>query len=298
MGKRLLLRLGTTCNNGCLHCTVGDIRGTYADRTTLEIFAALEAGRKWGATEVVFLRGEPTIRTDFLRLIRRGRDLGFGTVQVQTNGRMFATPGFTRESTTAGLTHAEVSLYGPNAEIHDPIARADGAFEQTHRGLMKLAMEGVLTHINIPVVRGNREHLMATLELLEDLCVERVQLNLQRPIPGSEFPGETLSLQEAIGPIQSALEAAQSMGLTLLTEGIPLCLLHPYEQAASDRWIQAPNIRIDDLHRTTEDIQGLRDTYRHFPSLCGDCSLRQECPGTWLGPSSFDDEILLIPRDK
>ena len=157
------------------------------------------------------MRGEPTIRPDFLRLVRRARDLGYGWVQVQSNGRMFSALPFVRESMNAGMKAAEVSLYGPTAEIHDSIARVGGAFEQTASGIQKLAMEGALQHVNIPVTRKNVHCLTEILEVLESWFVERAQIVMTRPV-GEEWPtqsGEAVPVEEAIPHVLKALNEAE-----------------------------------------------------------------------------------------
>ena len=297
MNKRLLLRLGTTCNNGCKHCTVRDLRGVHPDRSTMDIFQSLEAGRKSGAVEVAFLRGESTIRPDFLRLVRRARDLGYGLVQVQTNGRMFATPGFTREAMAAGMTHAEVSLYGPNPEIHDAVARVPGAYAETSQGIRKLAMEGALCHVNIPLLPENIDHLFPMMDQLEEWMVERVQLNLTRPTPDAQgtLP-ELLSLSQAVPSILEAIDYGLGIPIEVGTEGIPLCVLGTRSNVASDLFPPQSEIRIDDLHRVTEDLGPLRESYRPFPPLCDACSWKERCPGTWAGLWPEDESRWLNPQ--
>ncbi len=298
MSRRLLLRLGTTCNNGCAHCTVADLRSTHEDRPILDLFEALTQGRKDGCSEVVFMRGEPTIRPDILRLVRRARDLGYGLVQLQTNGRMFATPGFARELLTAGMTHAEVSLYGPTPEIHDKIAQVEGAYDQTTRGIQKLVWEGALNHLNIPLVADNISHLKELVEQAEEFGVERIQFNLQRPASNTpEARASRLSLEQVVDPIQEALAHAQKLGVHALTEAIPLCILGEYRKAASDQWRaqNAPQVSIDDLHRKANDLVELRRTYRFTLPVCDTCSVQPECPTSWIGVIGENNSNLLTP---
>ena len=300
MSQRLLLRLGTTCNNGCTHCTVEDIRGTTEDRSTVEIFERLAEGRQRGATEVVFMRGEPTIRPDFLRLVRRARDLGYGWVQVQSNGRMFSALPFVRESMNAGMKAAEVSLYGPTAEIHDSIARVGGAFEQTASGIQKLAMEGALQHVNIPVTRKNVHCLTEILEVLESWFVERAQIVMTRPV-GEEWPtqsGEAVPVEEAIPHVLKALNEAEGWDIDVRTEGIPLCVLDEFPSAASDRFPPKQSIWIDDVHRSTGDLDTLRSRYRPFPEGCMTCMEQPHCPGTWKGLWGPHPETWIRPREE
>ncbi len=278
--RRLLLRLGTSCNNRCDHCTVADLQ-SLPERETETIREALGAGRDAACSEVVFLRGEPTIRKDFFALCRAARDHGYARVQVQTNGRMFALEDFLARSRDAGLTHAETSLYGPDAPIHDAIARAPGTFEQSSLGMARLAKADMLVQVNVPIVHSNADMLASIVDHAADQGAPCVQFNFQRPVPGN--PRTDLRLSMCKEPLERALKAGSDRGVQVKTEAIPLCLLPPGSDCASDAWDEhnAPRVVIDDLHRRTEDIASLRAAYRGRPPQCANCALRATCPTTW-----------------
>ena len=63
VGKRFHLRLGTLCNNRCVHCSIADLSG-LPDRDTQSCVQELTRGRELGCDELVLMRGEPTIRPD------------------------------------------------------------------------------------------------------------------------------------------------------------------------------------------------------------------------------------------
>lgn len=280
--RRLLLRLQATCNNRCDHCTVGDLR-ELPDRPTEALINALSSGREEGCTEVVFLRGEPTIREDFLSLCRSARSHEYRRIQVQTNGRMFAVDDFLARSRDAGLTHAESSLYGPDAGIHDAIARAPGAFEQSTLGLEQLAGANMLVQVNVPIVEANVQHLANIVEHVADRGAPCVQFNFQRPIPGN--PRSELRLKTCVEPLSQAIDVGTRRGVQVKTEAFPLCLLPPGSECPSDAWDEAsaPPLLIDDLQRRTRDIVALRAAYRGQPEVCAGCAVNARCPTTWAG---------------
>ena len=90
--KRLDLKVGYTCNNNCRFCVVADKR-KFGDLTTKELKKQMEEGRKT-CEDIVFTGGEPTIRKDIFELVRYAKKLKFDTIQIQTNGRMFASKKF------------------------------------------------------------------------------------------------------------------------------------------------------------------------------------------------------------
>jgi len=271
---------------------VADLRHTHADRSTQAIVEALVEGRRAHCDEVVFLRGEPTIHPDIEFLISEARNLGYELIQLQSNGRMFAIQGFAEKLIKKGMTHVEVSLYGDIPAIHDAIAAVDGAFEQTCLGIGHLSRLGVVTHLNIPLVRANEDRLSRMVSLAATLGVKRIQFNFQRPISTEDggSPQSATRLQRIKERLHIALEKAHEMGMACTTEGIPFCILDGFSNLASDRFDKvAPSaIRIDDLHRTTEDLNSLRHQYRSPPSACSSCREIETCPITW---SSYLEQV-------
>jgi MoaA/NifB/PqqE/SkfB family radical SAM enzyme len=198
---------------------------------------------------------------------------------------MFAVEGFTEKLLTAGMTHVEVSLYGESPDVHDSIAAVDGAFQQTSLGIQRLASAGVITHLNVPVVQANVETLPEIVARAAQLGARRIQFNFQRPIPtehgGSPETGTRLDQLKA--PLFEALETADTLGVVATTEGIPFCVLGPFQDRASDSWESEnpPSVRIHDLHRQTEDISNLKEKYRAPAPRCAPCHRVDRCPITW-----------------
>ena len=82
--QRLLIRLTTQCNSGCAHCTIADI-AHHEDKAFESALEDISNGRAAGCTELVFMRGEPTLRRDLVKLVRHARQQGYGLIQIQTN---------------------------------------------------------------------------------------------------------------------------------------------------------------------------------------------------------------------
>ncbi len=134
MEKKLALVLGYECNNNCIFCYAADKRG-IPSMTTGQAKLELEKGIERGCTFIDFSGGEPTIRKDFFELVRYAKKLGYRTIAVTTNGRMFSYPEFAKKAVKAGLNHAIFSIHGHNAELHDRLTGVKGAFNQVVEGL-------------------------------------------------------------------------------------------------------------------------------------------------------------------
>ena len=91
--RRIDIKTGFDCNNRCRFCVQGNKRDTFGSRATGEVKALLEEALK-DADSIVFTGGEVTIRPDFFELLAHARALGYKTIQIQSNGRMFASREF------------------------------------------------------------------------------------------------------------------------------------------------------------------------------------------------------------
>ncbi len=59
-----------------------------------------------------FSGGEPTIRPDFLYIIRKATELGFDYIQINTNGIKMADPEFARACREAGAENIYLQFDG------------------------------------------------------------------------------------------------------------------------------------------------------------------------------------------
>lgn len=289
--RRLLLRLTVTCNSGCAHCTMGDMEA-LPDRTTDSAVAELAAARRQGATELVFMRGEPTLRRDLPLLAARARALGYEHVQLQTNGRMLVYEPYLDQLVRAGMTFFEVSLFAPDAELHDEIGQAPGSFEQTVGGLKHLASRGLDHLVTIPVVKANVERLADTVRLVASLGLRFVQLNFTRPVltPAGWTTHLVPTLTEASPHIREAIALAKELGLHADTEAVPLCHLALEDTsieamekagAAGETTTAFEDFHVVDLHREAPSMRVLREETRPEARECEGCRVREICPRTW-----------------
>ncbi|MEC9071876.1 MAG: radical SAM protein, partial [Myxococcota bacterium] len=282
MAGRLMVRLTTQCNSGCAHCTIADI-AHLPERSAEEVWAEIQAGRQRGCDELVFMRGEATLRRELLKLVRRSRDIGYGHIQIQTNARMLAYPEYVDKLTGAGVTFWEVSFFGHNAGLHDLIDDTEGAFDQALAGLQNLVAAGCPLMVTVPVIRRNHTALPDIVRFLHGQGVSRVQLNFSRPVKvGPQWQTEVLvSLDECSGFIREALREARALGITGETEAVPLCHLDPEDAFGADMVEDFSRHQVVDVHRVESDLTDHRETMRPRAEPCTTCSVADRCPRTW-----------------
>ena len=103
--------------------------------TDEQIRAKMVEARAEGCTILGFTGGEPTVHPRFAEFCRYGRELGYESITINTNGIQFKSRRWTEEVLAAGLTHLDFSIHGDSAELHDAMMAREGAFDAFVRGI-------------------------------------------------------------------------------------------------------------------------------------------------------------------
>jgi len=116
-----------------------------------------------GAQEILFSGGEPTLLGDRLvGLVKQSKSyLPETAVHILSNGRAF------KDSAYAGLfaelQHPDlmfgIPIYSDQPDRHDYIVQADGAFDETIRGVLNLKRHGLRVEIRVVVHKQSFERL-------------------------------------------------------------------------------------------------------------------------------------------
>jgi MoaA/NifB/PqqE/SkfB family radical SAM enzyme len=281
MGDRADVKVGFACNNRCVFCAQGDKRARTGLLPAGELRRRLRELARPGRG-LVLTGGEPTMRRDLCGLVADARAMGFRPIQLQTNGRMLVYPGLVAALIAAGVEEFSPSLHGPTAEVHDALTRAPASFEQTARGIANAVASGAAVVTNTVVVRGNLRHLAATVELLASLGVRRAQLALVHPVgtAAERFEEVVPRLRDAAGPMMEAIQAGRRLGVDVVTEALPPCLLPGHEEAAVERWI--PETTVVDLDGAPLDYSvWRRGEGKAKGPPCAGCAASAACEGPW-----------------
>ncbi len=280
--RRIDLKVGFQCNNRCKFCVQGDKRYHYPDKTTDELKQLLLEGRK-DADEVVFTGGEPTIRKDLPELVRYARDVGYKLVQIQTNGRAFASMEFCKKMIDAGATEFSPAVHGPTPEIHDSLTLAPGSFKQTVKGIINLKSLGQTVIMNSVITKPNYKYLPETAMLFVKLKVDQFQFAFVHAL-GSAAKNfdEIVPRYSLLEPyLKKALLIGINAGIRVMTEAVPLCFLTGgFERYAAEFVI--PHTKIFDAQWVIDDYTVYRHTEGKLKGpMCRQCVHDAYCEGPW-----------------
>ncbi len=156
------------CNNACRFCYAYSPYRDTGEMTTEEVKRVIDIiVDDAKVPSLSFTGGEPTLREDLFELIAYGREKGL-RVNLITNGRRCGNKDFVQKLVDAGLNSAQVSIEGPDAETHDYIVGAKGAFGQMVQGVKNLRETDIYTHCNTTICLPNVDRLEDLVDFLAD----------------------------------------------------------------------------------------------------------------------------------
>jgi His-Xaa-Ser system radical SAM maturase HxsC len=149
------------CNHYCLMCSQPprDIDDGWIVDDLLTVIPLIDRS----TPEILFTGGEPTLLGDrFLDLVRQAKSyLPETGLHVLTNGRAFRDNNFSQK--LAEISHHDLMLgipiYSDQSQRHDYIVQADGAFDETVRGIMNLKRNGLRVEIRVVIHKQSYERL-------------------------------------------------------------------------------------------------------------------------------------------
>jgi 7,8-dihydro-6-hydroxymethylpterin dimethyltransferase len=215
------------CDLRCPVCYAASGHDAGPDEPAGALFERLaRLRREAGPVNVQLSGGEPTRRADLPELLRAARGLGFGLVQLNTNGlRLGREPGYARKLAAAGLQSVFLQFDGPDAACR--ILRGRPLLADKLRALDACAAAGLGVVLVVTLLRGANDRALGGILRL---AVERAPvvrgLHLQPAAAFGRFPGALgdglrITLPEAL-----TLLVEQSGGLLRVEDFQPPCCEH------------------------------------------------------------------------
>jgi MoaA/NifB/PqqE/SkfB family radical SAM enzyme len=256
----------------------------HGNRTTEEYKNDMQEARKDGCTEVVITGGEPTIRKDFLELVRYAKSIGFKTIQLQTNGRMFCDREFARKTVEAGVSDFAIALHAHTAEIHDYITRVKGSFDQTVRGIKNLVEMDNNYRLNgiIVVTKFNYKFLPEIAEFMNSIGLKRFQFDFVHPMGNAyTYYEKVVPMASDVAPyMKKGMEVAEKNKCWVQIEAFPFCLIPGYESHAVELYI--PTVELRELKRYEPNFNYVKVVHGKVKSpVCKECKYDRVCEGFW-----------------
>lgn len=272
--EKLEILFSFNCNVNCEFCSFGH-KDRVDEQPLSDIYDKMESASEEGVTSISFTGGEPTIRDELPSAVAKAKDLGYETIEIQSNGRMLSYPSYCRNLISKGVNHWIVSIHGPNPRIHDALTRTKGSFKQAKKGIRNLKMLGEEVQINTVVVKKNYRYLTKTAKALLDLEVDTINFLFVNPDGYSLYNEDIIpKMSQAAPHIQEALEVVNDAGTDTGIFYMPFCVLGDKRQFVKHFGkveLAGPDINAnlaENRSRQNAKFEG-----------CEDCRLNDKCHG-------------------
>jgi len=278
---RIDLKVGFACNNKCVFCVQGNKRTYVQEKSFADLCSILEKNKN-RADGVVFTGGDPTIRHDFLELVRCAKKNSYKIIQIQTNGRMLAYFDFCKKSIEAGANDFCISIHGSTGKIHDFLTGAKESFSQTVLGIKNLTKLGVRVSTNTVITKTNYRNLPSLANLLILLNVSQYQFAFPHIIHSADVNKEWLIPRKStvMKYVKKALSMGEKAGIRVMTEAIPYCLMAGFEKCVAEGLI--PPSVVYDNNFIIKDYNAYRKNEAKSKRLkCRTCVYYPDCEGPW-----------------
>lgn len=259
------LLLTERCNNYCLMCSQPP-RAVEDGWIVDEILAALPLIDRQ-ATEIGFTGGEPTLLGDrFIELVQAANSHLPGTaLHILSNGRTFAAGTLARD--LGAVRHHDlmmgIPIYADLAHVHDHVVQANGAFDETIRGILALKAHGIRVEVRVVLQQQTISRLVPLARFLARnlLFIDHVALM------GLELTGFARANLEQIwiDPADYQTELAEAVGI-LDRAGLRTSIYN------SQTCVLAPSIR-----RFAR--RSISDWKQEYMPECNGCLVQSECGG-------------------
>ena len=164
---------GSTCNNHCVHC----VDGPAADgRPQRGVGTQLREGWLRGYRRVELGGGEPLMNETVGHWVRQARNLGYEHVALDTNARLLGLPRHLDHLLALGLDEVVVRMNAGDLQVHDEMARVEGAFRQSLKGVLQLGKRGLPFALRMREHGLNRGTAERMRELARQLGARRLEL--------------------------------------------------------------------------------------------------------------------------
>lgn len=279
--KRVDIKTGFICNNNCKFCVQADNK-CKGNRSFEEIKKDLIESRK-RCEGVVLTGGEVTIRKDFFEIVTLAKEIGYKSIQIQTNGRMFSSLEFCKKTIEAGATEFSPAIHGYCAEQHDFLTQSKGSFNQTVKGIKNLKSLGAYVITNTVVVKPNYATIPEIAKLLFKLKVDQFQFAFVHPMGNAlkNFENIVPSISLAAPYICKGLQRGINAKIKVMAEAMPYCLMKGYEKYIAENVMPETEIKGKEYQNTISFTKQRKEEGKlKFPQ-CNQCKYNLICEGPW-----------------
>ena len=237
----------TSCNLKCRHCYINPEQHGNITLPIDTIHAWLNIFSDSGKdTNLVFLGGEPTLHPHLSRAVKTAKQLGYGSITVDTNGYLFQD--ILSKIRPDDIDFFSFSLDGATRETNDRI-RGPGCYDTCIDNIKEVVSRGFSASLIYTTSSANINELDLMAPLLTDLGIERFFIQVIG-LRGRSADGERAKLQvsrsEWLQKIPAAAQKIARLGIRVTYPKVFLDPSEPFQCAGqvAENYFIFPNGRV------------------------------------------------------
>ncbi len=271
------------CNNYCLMCSQPprDVQDDWIVKDIMDAIPLIDRGTQ----DIVLTGGEPTLLGDSLvTLVRQFKSyLPTTGVHILSNGRSFMDAEYAQGF--ADVDHPDlmfgIPIYSDISDIHDYVVQADGAFDETIRGILNLKRSGLKVEIRVVIHKQTYERLPDLARFL----ARNLTFIDQVVLMGLEMTGFTRANFDSlwIDPLEYKSQLLEAVNI--LDANKMAVAVYNHQLCVTD---QA-------LWRFTR--QSISDWKNEYMPECEPCAVKNECAGFFSSSKiRYSDHIKAVSQ--
>ena len=170
------------CNYNCLHCfNAKDNAPLQSEYTSEEAENLIEQAQKCGVATFKITGGEPLLHPYFLQIVKEIYKRGMYIYELNTNGFFISEKILDEMKETGCNPLVKISFDGIG--FHDWMRGKKGAEEDTIRAIKLCKQKGFDVKIQMNINRKNKDSILPSLEMLDQLGVDETRIIVTTPAP-------------------------------------------------------------------------------------------------------------------
>jgi radical SAM protein with 4Fe4S-binding SPASM domain len=284
------LKVGFYCCQDCVHCVVEDSR-EYGNLSLAQIRQTISNIPYEDC--ITITGGEPTIRPDFMKILRLCQN--HRHISLQTNGL-----GLTEEvcvNLKQFKIHVLLTIHSCDKGTYLKVSRGpEDGYEKAINAAKYLTKYCIPWTWQIVVHKLNKDTVLDTFQLAKSIN-SKVRLKFTYPHPmGNAYNKKLLCTLTELKPL--IREICETFGNSVWFEQVPFCFLEGYENIMKESRVNDPEDK--DLGLRFENNLKVRPYYmsetRTKSKKCSKCAyINYDCPGIYNEYKEFFGDKELIP---
>ena len=245
----VFFHIQTQCNLKCQHCYINPEQHGSQILDFVQITAWLERlVHRSPSANLILLGGEPTMHPDLAAVTKAAKQMGYGSITIDTNGYLFnrildrVTPG--------EVDFFSFSLDGPTAKVNDAI-RGKGCYDHCTSGIRQAKAKGFGVSVIYTVSSRNLHHLSGMVTLLaqwgvDHFFIQIIGLRGKSAVQQQTTPPLQVTRHEWQQVVPPVAQAVAGQGIRVTYPKVYLLADEPFECAGrvADNYFVFPNGRV------------------------------------------------------